>query len=341
LCLVSREQHVLVLIDAALPEDRAREIGAAVPGVELRVLPRFGAAIPPALLRDAEVIYTSVANFHPDDSPKLRWVQTDSATTEPVRSSPVMRSAIPVANVSGAYSVAVAECALGMLLALTRRITMGMRWQLERHWPTDYDPWAGEDLYGLTMGIVGYGSIGRQIARLAQALGMTVRACKRRPEVRRDDSYLLPGTGDPDGLIPQAWYGPDRLQEMLAQSDVAMLTLPSVPTTEGMIGAAELAALPCSAYVVNVGRGAVVDELALAAALAANKLAGAALDVFVEEPLPAESPLWALPNVLIMPHVGSWTRLQAHRACGVLLENLRRDRAGLPLVNVIDKQLLY
>jgi phosphoglycerate dehydrogenase-like enzyme len=188
---------------------------------------------------------------------------------------------------------------------------------------------------------VGYGSIGRQIGRLAQALGMNVLACKRRPDRHRDDSYLLPGTGDPEGQVPRAWFGHDRLPEMLAQCDVVVLAMPGIPTTTRLIGSAELAALPQHAWLVNVGRGSVLDEIALADALRACRLAGAALDVFTQEPLPPESPLWALDNVLVMPHIASWTTLQAHRAAGVLQENLRRDLAGEPILNVIDKDLLY
>ncbi len=288
------------------------------------------------------MIYTESANFDPADAPRLRWVQTSSASTQAVWEKPVMRSAIPVANVSGAYSVAVAECALGMLLALTRRIPMGVRWQLERRWPDDYLPWAGTDLYGRTMGIVGYGSVGGSDRRDgSEHLGMTVLACKRRPDQRDDHSYLLPGTGDPEGKIPRAWFGLDRLQEMLGQCDAVVLALPGIPTTTRLIGSAELAALRQPAWLVNVGRGSVVDEDALVGALRTGRLAGAALDVFTQEPLPRESPFWTLDNVLVMPHIASYTTLQAHRAAGVLQENLRRDLSDEPILNVIDKELLY
>jgi phosphoglycerate dehydrogenase-like enzyme len=332
---------MIVLVDAPLPDAAAEEIHRLAPDIELVRSPAMGQPLPREQLRRAEVIYTAAADFDPADATRLRWVQTNSAATEPIRGKPVMRSAVSVANVSGAYSVAVAECALGMLLALTRRITLGVRSQLERHWPEDYGPWAGTDLYGQTMAVVGYGSIGRQIGRLAQGMGMTVLACKRRPELRRDDSYLLPGTGDPEGLIPAAWFGPGQIRDMFRRADVVVIALPRTPATEGLVGAAALAALPAHAYLVNVGRGAVVDETTLANALNAGALAGAALDVFDEEPLPRAHPLWAMPNVLIMPHVASWTTLQAQRAAGVLIENLRRDLRGLPLVNVIDKELLY
>lgn len=330
-----------IIIDAPLPDAQREKIQRLVPGLKLVTMPTFGAPLPKEALREAEVIYTSSANFDPADAPKLRWVQTDTAATNPIRGSAIAGDQTPVANVSGAYSASVAEFALGMLLALTRKITLGCRMQAERHWPEDYAPLQGVDLYGKTMGIVGYGSIGRQIAKLAAALGMNVLACKRRPERRADDSYLLPGTGDPEGLLPQAWFGHDQIAAMFAQSDIAMITLPDVPSTRGLIGRRELAALSRDAWLVNVGRGAVIDEPGLIECLQTGALAGAALDVFVEEPLSHTSPFWAMPNVLVMPHIASWTKPQPIYATGVLIENLRRDLRGEPLVNLIDKTLMY
>ncbi|MFN0195234.1 MAG: D-2-hydroxyacid dehydrogenase, partial [Planctomycetaceae bacterium] len=227
------------------------------------------------------------------------------------------------------------------LLSLTRHIRRAAMYQREHRWPGEMDSWAGVELYGLTMGIVGYGSVGRQIARLAQALGMKILACKRRPEQHADDTFLLPGTGDPEGTIPAAYYGIDRLREMLAQSDVVVITLPGTPHTRELIGVNELAALPRHAWLINVGRGAVIDESSLIQALRDGKLAGAALDVFTQEPLPAESPLWDLDNVLITPHIASWTTNYPRHCAAALIENLRRNSLGLPLINVIDKQLLY
>ena len=330
-----------ILIDFTLPETQAEQIQQLAPQIRLVRLPAFGKPIPRDDLKDADVIYTAAANFDPTDAPRLRWVQTPTAAINALVGKPILRSPIPVANVSGAYSVAVAECAMGMLLALTRRITLGVREQLQHRWPDHFAPWIGEDLYGKTMGIVGYGSIGRQIARLATAMGMTVLACKRRPDQRRDDSYLLPGTGDPEGVLPKAWFGQDQLIDLFRQSVVAMITLPDAPGTRRLIDAPALSALPRHAMFVNVGRGAVVDEAALIDVLRSGAIAGAALDVFAEEPLPPGSPFWEMPNVLVMPHIASATTGQAERAAGVLYENVRRDLAGWPLINLIDKNLLY
>jgi phosphoglycerate dehydrogenase-like enzyme len=332
---------MVIVIDAPLPEPQAERIRKLSPDIELRILLPWGGPIAKDVLRDAEVIYTAAADFSPGAAPRLRFVQTNSAAINPIHGKPILSSSIPICNVAGAYTAAVSECAIGMLLAVTRRIPTGVRFQSQGRWPQEYDEWCGTDLYGKTMGIVGYGSIGRHIARIAQAMGMTVLACKRNPRQRRDHSFLLPGTGDPEGRIPKSWFGPDRIPEMFRESDVAMLALPHAPTTERLIGRKEISALPRHAVFANVGRGAVVDEEALVEALQSGAIAGAALDVFVNEPLPADSPLWKMPNVLIMPHVASWTDMQTTHAAEVLVENLSRTLQGQPLVNVIDRKLLY
>lgn len=327
-----------LLYDAPFPEESLAELRRVAPDA---IAIKTASPTPSHLLADADVLYTETADFDPTAAPRLKWVQTNSAATKAVWGTPVMRTSIPVCNAGGAYSVAVAEFTFAMLLALTRKIVQGCAAQREHRWPTDYDPWMGVDLFGKTMGIIGYGSIGRQIARLATAFGMNVLACKRRPDQRSDDTYLIPGTGDPEGKLPVAWFGTNQLGDVFAQSDVVVITLPEIPTTVGLISSQELSSLRKDAWLVNIGRGAVIDEPALIAALQSRQFAGAALDVVSEEPLPASSPLWDLPNLLIMPHIASWTTMQAQRSCSALIENVRRHLAGEQLVNVIDKAWLY
>lgn len=332
---------MLIFIDTRLSPEQETRIRSLSPNIRLAYSGAATSLSRAESLREAEVIYTSDADFLPDDVPRLRWLQLDTAAVDKVLSKPIATTKVPIANVSGAYSVAVAECAIGMLLALTRRITLATQCQSRQDWPQDYSPFCGEDLLGQTMGIVGYGSIGRQIAKIAQAMGMRVLACKRDPHEKGDSSYRIPGTGDPEGDIPEGWFGTDQLALMLSQCDVAMITLPLTPATGGLVGKKELEALPSHAYVLNVGRGPILDEAALIHLLQTGKLAGAALDVFNVEPLPGESPLWKMPNVLVMPHIASWTKSQSHRAAEVLIENLSRDLKGEPLVNVIDKNSKY
>jgi phosphoglycerate dehydrogenase-like enzyme len=171
---------------------------------------------------------------------------------------------------------------------------------------------------------------------------MRVLACKRDPSRRVDDGYRLPGTGDPEGTLPQAWFAPARLHDLLARSDVVVMCAPLTPETRLMIGAAELAAMKPSAFFVNVGRGATVDEAALAAALEAGRLAGAAVDVFAEEPPPAGHPLYgALDSVIVSPHVSGFLPSYDDRCTELFAENLKRFLAGAPLLNLVDRARGY
>lgn len=332
---------MVILLNAPVPPEQRKRVSSLSPTIKLLDVAAGAGPLPSVALEHAQVIYTTKADFDPTDAPCLRWVQLNTAGAEQIADKPIVRSGLPIANARGAYTGAVAELAMGMLITLTRRVNLACIFQWERRWPEDYIPFRGDDLYGRTLGIVGYGSIGRQIARLGQAMGMTIFACKRRPEDKRNAAFRFAGAGDPEGTIPKAWYGGNQIQEMFRHTDVAVVALPQTQHTVGMIGRRELAALPSHAYLVNVGRGPVIDEAALIDCLRNGQLAGAALDVFASEPLTPESPLWKLPNVLITPHIGSWTKLQACRAAEVLIENVSHALRGEPLVNLIDKKLMY
>ena len=327
--------QTVVVIDTSLPREPADRLRRLSPKIELID------GLSKDALRRAHVIYTFGADFDPADAPNLQWVQVGNASVTHIRDTPIANSQIPIANVSGAFSPAVAEFTIALLLTLTRRLPMAHSLQLQTTWLEDDTPLAGENCFGKTMGIVGYGSIGRHIARIAQAMGLKVLACKRRPELKRDTSFCFPNLGDPDGTIPEAWFGTPQMVEMLKMSDVAVVTLPQTPATENLIGKQELEALPAHAYLISIGRGAVVNESALIEHLQAGRLAGAALDVFATEPLPAGSPLWKLPNVIVTPHLGSWTINQSQMAAEVLVENMSRYLKGQPLVSRVDMKWGY
>jgi phosphoglycerate dehydrogenase-like enzyme len=193
-----------------------------------------------------------------------------------------------------------------------------------------------EELRGKTLGVIGYGSIGRETARLADALGMQVLALKRNPEDRRDQGWFSAGLGDPDGRIPRKFFGPDECQGIMAESDYLTVTLPLTPATRKFVGAKEIAAMRPGAYIVNIGRGEVIDEQAMIEALRGGKIGGAGLDVFEHEPLEASSPLWDMENVILTPHMSGANRGYMEKACELFAENLRRFSAGTPLLNVVD-----
>jgi phosphoglycerate dehydrogenase-like enzyme len=324
-----------ILIDAPLPDEAAAKLRS----LSRRV--RLLRGLTPANLRLAEVIYTEAADFDPSSAPALTFVQTNTSATNPQRRSAVFRTSVPLCNAAGAYSPAVAQFALGLLLGGVRKLSLSHGFKASRTWPQDETPWCGDELRGAVVGVVGYGSIGREFARLANALGMTTVAYKRDPAARRHAGFRFAGTGDPQGKLPTRWFGPGELHRMLALCDHAVVTMPDVPGTERIVGRRELAALKPHAQFVNVGRGSVVDEAALVDCLQRGSLAGAALDVFSEEPLPSDHPLWTAPNLVMMPHVASWCRQQSALAAEVLVENVARRLARRRLLNVVDKERLY
>jgi phosphoglycerate dehydrogenase-like enzyme len=220
-----------------------------------------------------------------------------------------------------------------------------VEWQARGTWPPDEQRWplfVPTEIRGATLGIIGYGSIGRELARIAKtAFGMSVVACKRDPSLRRDTGYCPPGTGDPEGLLPEAWLSPHELPALLARSDVVVMCAPATPETAAMIGAAGLAAMKPTAYFINVGRGATVDEAALAQALAERRIAGAAVDVFAQEPPPPGHPLFGLDGVIVSPHVSGFIPSYDDRCADLFADNLRRYLAGAPLLNLVDRAKGY
>ena len=223
-----------------------------------------------------------------------------------------------------------------MMLAFACRLPHYLRLQAAANW--DRSGRASDTLRGQTLGIVGYGSIGRELARLADGLGMSVVATRRDLRHPADEgSYMEPGVGDPLAEIPTRLYPPQALASMLAVCDYVALTLPLTGETQHLLDESMLAAMKPGAVLINVSRGAVLDEAALISALAAERIAGAALDVFEEEPLPATSPLWSLDNVIITPHIAGNTRRYHEKAATLFGENLRRYLNNEALFNLYDR----
>jgi len=279
-------------------------------------------------------------------APNLKWVQLHLAGVNVVYEHPLYKdTTIPLTTTSGVHAATIAEYALAMVLALAHRVPTMLEWQAKGIWPPDDRRWplfVPTELRGATLGVIGYGSIGRELARLAKgAFAMTVLACKRDPSRRIDEGYGLPGTGDPTGWLPDEWLGPDRLGDLLARSDVVVMCAPMTRETEKMLGEREFARMKPTACFVNVGRGATVDEAALARALRDKRIAGAAVDVFAQEPPPEGHPLYGLDaregNLILSPHVSGFLASYDDKCSVLFAENLRRWLAGETLLNLVDR----
>jgi phosphoglycerate dehydrogenase-like enzyme len=255
-------------------------------------------------------------------APRLRWVQSFSAGMDNFLYPAVIESDVVVTNMAGVYASHGAEHAWALLLALARGLSGFVRSQARREWRRA----SVVELSGGTLGIIGLGGFGTEIARRAAGYDMTVLALD---PVR---------TEPPPGVAELRPPTPEALLDLLARSDAVMIACPKTPETTHLIGAAELQAMKPTAFLVCVSRGGIVDETALAAALRQGELAGAGLDVFEREPLPPESPLWDLENVIITTHVAGSSPRRPQRTFEFFRENLRRYVAGEPLLNVVDKR---
>jgi glyoxylate/hydroxypyruvate reductase A len=279
------------------------------------------------LLSQADILFDfdySHRQDLPELAPQVRWIQASSAGIGQFVKRYGYDERMPdtlFTTASGIHARPLAEFVLMVLLAHYKGLRSALDNQRRKHW----ERYAGTDLEGHTMAIVGLGRIGSEVARLARALGMrTVGTNIRAAHTAVDEFFELP-----------------RLPDMLARTDVLVLCVPHTPQTEAMIGAAELAALPQGAYFINIARGAVVDEAALVEALRSGHLAGAALDVFAEEPLPESSPLWTMPNVIVSPHSASTSDRENERLVDLFCDNLRRFLEGAALHNVLEPERYY
>ncbi|MEO8612621.1 MAG: D-2-hydroxyacid dehydrogenase [Chloroflexota bacterium] len=300
--------------------------------------------VPESAWADAEILYTIHRFPEPAQAPRLRWIQLHNAGVErSLQQRIVQAEDVDVTNGSGIHAVQMAEYSLLMMLAFAYQMPKLLQLQTKAEWPEKpHHMFLPRELRGQTLGIAGYGAIGRELARQANALGMTVLATKNDVKHPADtDTYTEPGTGDPQGSIPARLYPSEALASMVTECDFLVITAPLTPATTNMVNETVLNAMKKTAILINVARGGVVDEAALISALAAEKIAGAALDVFQEEPLPTTSPLWNLDNVILTPHIAGNSVRYHEKAAALFAENLQRYLEKRPLLNRIDRKRGY
>ncbi|CAM9393428.1 unnamed protein product, partial [Chrysoparadoxa australica] len=261
-----------------------------------------------------------------DKLPALKWLHSRSAGVDRFLFPELCTSDVPVTNARGVFSSSLAEYTMLGCMYFSKDVDRWKNSQKEHKW----DRFVVGELRGQTLGIIGYGSIGESVAKLAKAFGMKVLAQRRRPELCKDDA-----------LVDEA-FGSDQVAEVISRSDFICVAAALTPETKGMLGRKELEAALPHAILVNIGRGALIDEEALIDALRSKKLRGAALDVFTTEPLPASSPLWDLPNVLISSHNADITATFQHDSVRKFVDAVQPFMEGKAVdLHSVDKHAGY
>jgi phosphoglycerate dehydrogenase-like enzyme len=278
------------------------------------------------VLADAEIVYgLRLPRNLIARAPKLKWVQVSSAGVDRFLDDDFRRSPVILTNASGIHATPIGEFVMEQMLMFAKNAAFCFDLKQKKQW----QHYAPSVLRGKTVGIVGLGNIGREVARLSKAFGMKVVATRRATPRTQRARYV-------DLMLPR-----QELPRLLAESDYVVITLPYTREIHNLFGEAELKAMKSSAYLINIGRGGIIDEDVLARALSENWIAGAGLDVFATEPLPPESKLWELPNLLFSPHVSGDMEDYIGHSTEVFCKNLRRYLEGKRLFNVVDKQRGY
>lgn len=327
-----------VVITFALPEQHLQRLHTEFPEIEFVVCPDQEQL--PEQLRTAQALIGGPLT--PEllaICPQLRWMQSNSAGVDRVLTPELVEHDIIVTNYSGAQASNMAEHLLAMMFVFARSLPLLMRRQVVGEWttqppdelprlpPTRYFARFTMELSHQTLAIAGLGDVGRELAKRAKGIGMRVIGSRRQP-------------GDvPSGV--DRIFGPDDWHEMLSEADHVAICLPLTPRTQHLFGEAAFRAMKSSAYIYNTSRGAIIDQDALIEALQAGDIAGAGLDVTTPEPLPPESPLWCMPNVLITCHTSGASPYIEERGFDIVVENIHRYLHDRPLLNLVDKREGY
>ena len=290
-------------------------------------------ALPAELVREAEVLVCLVPPSNHAEMRALKFIQVSSAGYAQLYGLDLVARGVRACNARGVYDTTIAEWNAAMMVNLARDVRGIIRHQDRGQW--ERAPRFATEIRGRTLGLWGYGGIGRETARLAKALGLTVHVLVRRGIGPRENLFRVPGTGDPEGTLPDRVFTAGEELEFLRGLDFLTLAMPLTPANKGVIGERELRALKPTAFLLNPARGPLVQEAALLRALGEKWIAGAAIDTHFHYPMPPEHPLWHFPNVIMSPHIAG-SDMGPHfldRIWDIVLHNVEHFLAGRALWN--------
>ncbi len=344
--MTDTEKQLDVLITVQLQDGLVERLADISPQLNIMHRPcRTHTDIKLETWQRAQILYTGSVFPPPDNLPNVEWVQSHFSGVDLVLQQPDIQKNpdIQITSMRGIHATSIAEYVLAFLLMFGQRLPGMMTAQRNKDWEPDrYEKYRPLELRGATVGIVGYGAVGREIARLVKQFGGYILASKRDPRhPQARDHFRIEGTGDPEGQFFDRLYPPQALATMVRDCDFVVVTVPYTEQTAGLYDRHIFEAMKPGSYLINVGRGGVVDEAALYEALSEGHLAGAAFDVFEQEPLPEDSRLWSAPNLFITPHLAGNAPDYNIKAARVFEENLRRYVAGEALLNHVQREHGY
>ena len=328
-----------VLITLPFTSEQLHSIQSVSPNLRItQVRARKVDDVPNEVWRKVEVLYTNRILPEPEQAPRIRWIQFHWAGVDHALDTRILKTPGMVAtNLSGAAATQVAEYVVMMLLNLGHRMLAMLGDQRRGEWSKErWERFTPLELRGATVGIIGYGSIGRQVAHALRPFGARVLASKRNAMQTDDLGFTPAGFGDPQGDWALRIYPATAIRSMVKECDFVVVTVPLTTETVDLVDASVLEAMKPTAFLVDVSRGGVVNHPALIERLRMGSIAGAALDVYPEEPLPPDSVLWKLNNVILTPHISGNTPAYDERAIILFIENLKHYLAQEPLLNVVD-----
>jgi phosphoglycerate dehydrogenase-like enzyme len=324
-----------ILIDMPVYESGLEAL-KAIPGVTVRLVNNpadIDRPLPAELLQDCDALFCTIPPTNLIDATQLKFIQISSAGYTQLLGRGLNERHIRAANALGVFDVPIAEWNIAMMVNMARDMRGMIQNQDAGHW--DRSARFQREIRGSVVGIWGYGGLGRETARLAKALGMKVHVLARSIVGPRKDVYCVPGTGDPAGVLPDKVFGTQEKNSFLQGLDYLVLAMPQTPANVGLLGENELRQMKDTAFLLNPARGPLVQEQALVAALENHIIAGAALDTHYYYPMPAEHPLWGMPNVIMTPHIAgsSLSPRFLERVWDIFVQNMQRLTSGKPLLN--------